>query len=165
MSTVNQLRDGLSKAWGSLSEGWRELKDFAGDSLTKFQPSALKGGSDTGDDKTVAKSSRWGILAAEVIDDGDSVKVTVEAPGLNASEIDVHIQDNVLVIRGEKKLARDEKRGEYHIMERAYGQFERAIRLPAVVSDDGAKAKYKSGVLTLSLPKAKAANTNRIAVE
>jgi hypothetical protein len=70
--------------------------------------------------------------------------------------------DDILIVRGEKKLAREETRGHYHVMERAYGQFERAIRLPAPVENDGAKASYRVGVLTI---KSQAARPSRITVD
>ena len=77
---------------------------------------------------------------------------------------DIEVVGNTLVVRGEKKLARDEVRGRYHVMERAYGQFERAIRLPAPVDDSKAKARYRAGVLAVTLPRLKPGGSNRITV-
>jgi len=165
MSTMNQLRQGLSKAWDTVTEGWRELRELAGDALTRFQPKTSRGEVETAEDRIVTRASRWGLLAAEVADNDDRVQVMLEVPGLEAGDFDIEVRDDVLVVRGEKKLAREETKGHYHIMERAYGQFERAIRLPVPVEDDGAKAKYRNGVLTVSLPKSQSARARRISVD
>lgn len=62
------------------------------------------------------------------------------------------LEGDILVVRGEKKLSREETRGHYYVMERAYGRFDRAIKLPAPVDDITARARYRHGVLTVSLP-------------
>ncbi len=165
MSTLHQIRQGLSKAWESLTEGWREFHELAGDALTRFQPKTSRGAVETAEDRIVSRASRWGLLAAEVADSDDSVQVMLEVPGLDAEDFDIEVRDDILVVRGEKKLAREETRGHYHVMERAYGQFERAIRLPASVEDDGAKARYRAGVLTITLPKSRTARPRRITVD
>ncbi len=64
-------------------------------------------------------------------------------------------------MRGEKKVQRERTRGEYHVMERAYGRFERALRLPAAVDETGAQASYKRGVLRISVPRSRPAPTSR----
>lgn len=165
MSTMNQLRQGISRAWDSLTEGWREFRELAGDALTRFQPKTPRGDADTAEDRIVSRASRWGLLAAEVADNDESVQVMLEVPGLDAEDFDIEVRDDVLVVRGEKRLSREETRGNYHLMERAYGQFERAIRLPAPVDDDGAKATYRAGVLTISMPKSRSAQPRRISVD
>lgn len=164
MSTLDQMRQGFSRAWDSLTEGWREFRELAGDALTRFQPKTSRGDVETAEDRIVNRASRWGLLAAEVADNDDSVQVMLEAPGLDSGDFDIEVRDDVLIVRGEKKLAREETRGHYHVMERAYGHFERAIRLPATVDDDGAEATYRAGVLTITLPKSKTARPRRISV-
>jgi HSP20 family protein len=165
MSTLHQMRQGFSRAWESLTEGWRELRELAGDALTRFQPKTSRGEVETQEDRIVNRASRWGLLAAEVTDNDDAVQVTVEAPGLDAGDFDIEARDDIIIIRGEKKLSREESRGHYYVMERAYGQFERAIRLPTSVEDDGARASYQAGVLSITLPKSKTARPRRIAVQ
>ena len=165
MSTLHQIRQGFSRAWESLTEGWRELRELAGDALTRFEPQTSRGEVETREDRIVDRASRWGLLAAEVADDEDTVQVRLEVPGLDAGDFDIEVRDDILIIRGEKKLAREESRGHYHVMERAYGQFERAIRLPAPVEDDGGTASYQAGVLNITLPKSKTARPRRIAVQ
>ncbi len=165
MSTMNQLRQGISKAWDTVTEGWRELRELAGDALTRFQPKTSQGEAETAEDRIVTRASRWGLLAAEVVDNKDRVQVMLEVPGLEAGDFDIEVRDDVLLVRGEKRLTREENKGHYHVMERAYGRFERAIRLPVPVEDEGATAKYRNGVLTISMPKSRTAFTRRISVE
>jgi HSP20 family protein len=165
MSTLNQIRDGISKAWDSVTEGWRELRELAGDALTRFQPNRSPGAVDTADERIFNRASRWGLLAAEVTDNNDTVQVALEIPGLEANDFDIEVHDNVLVVRGEKRVSREESQGNFHVMERAYGLFERAIRLPAPVEDSGAKAKYRAGVLTVTLRKSQSARVRQITVE
>ncbi len=165
MSTANQIRDGLVRAWDSVAEGWHELRDLAGDALTRFRPKSTRGEVESADDRLVHRASRWGLLAAEVADHDDAIQVMIEVPGLSAGDFDLEVRDDVLIVRGEKKISREETRGHYHVMERAYGHFERAIRLPVPVDEDGVKARYDAGVLNISLPKSKRVRSRRIPVD
>ncbi len=165
MSTVNQIREGLSRAWDTLTEGWHELRELAGDALTRFQPKTSRGDVEPAEERIVSRASRWGLLAAEVTEDGDTIQVMLEAPGLEADDFDLEILEDVLVVRGEKRVSREQTQGHYHIMERAYGTFERAIRLPSAVEEEGARARYRNGVLTVTLNRSQSAKPRRIIVD
>jgi len=164
MSTLNQLRQGMTKAWDSLTIGWREMRELDGDALTRFQPATSRGEVETAEDRIVSRGSRWGLLAAEVADTDESIDVKLEVPGLDAGDFEIEVRNSVLVVRGEKKVSREETRGHYHLMERAYGRFERAVQLPAAVDESGAKATYRAGVLTVTLPKSRKASSRLIKV-
>lgn len=160
MSTLDQLRDGLSKAWDSITDGWRELRELASDAITRFHPPT-----EGAQAPSVAnRASRWGLLAAEVAVSDDEVEVTLEIPGLEPHDFNVEVVDGMLVVRGEKKVVRSEVRGRYQVTERAYGHFERAIRLPCAVDDTHAEARYHAGVLSLTLPKHRSSKVRRITV-
>ena len=161
MSTLEHLRGGLSRAWESVSEGWRELVDRAGDALTRFQPGHTHGDVETTEDRLARAGSRWGVVAAEVALGDDEVDVAMEIPGMEADDFDIQIIDDVLVVRGEKRVQHERKRGEFHIMERAYGRFERALRLPAEVDEAGAEASYNRGVLRIRVPRSRPVATSR----
>lgn len=152
MRSMDDLRSGLSRAWESVTEGWRELVEGAGDALTRFRPAQSVDGVETPEDRLIRAGSRWGVVAADVALHDDKVEVSIEIPGMDADDFDVQILDDVLVVRGEKKLQSEHTHGELHIMERAYGRFERALRLPAAVEDTGAVARYERGVLCISIP-------------
>ncbi|MCT8997578.1 Hsp20/alpha crystallin family protein [Chelativorans intermedius] len=81
------------------------------------------------------------------------VEVSVELPGMDEKDIEVSLTDDVLTIRGEKKNEREEKKKGYYLSERSYGSFYRSIPLPAGVDPEKADARFKSGVLTITLPK------------
>lgn len=164
MEALEQVRDGLNRAWDTLAEGWRELRDRATDALTRFHAPAARGGLETRDEQVARGGARWGFLAAEISDGDDSIEVMLEVPGMEPADLDIQVKDDVLVIRGEKHVSHDQQRGQYHLMQRAYGRFERVLRLPARVDDGEAKASYKRGVLHVSLPKSGAERRKRIPV-
>jgi len=97
----------------------------------------------------------------DVSETDKEVKVCAEIPGVDAKDIDVSVEDGTLTVRGEKKYEREEnEKGQYRL-ERSYGSFERAIRLPAEVDESKAKAEFKKGVLRLTLPKRPGAQSPR----
>lgn len=83
-------------------------------------------------------------------EDDDRIYVEAELPGLTDGDVDVTIHRGVLLIRGERKP--DEGRRSLYDG-RAYGRFERMIRLPEPVDAENVEARMKDGVLTISLPK------------
>jgi HSP20 family protein len=164
MSTFGQLSHGLGRAWDSLAEGWSQLRERAGQAITRFTPSGRQGELETRNEQLERNASRWGIVAAEVNETDDMVRVRVEAPGMEPDDFNISVIDDFVVIRGEKQIAREEKQGKFYVMECAYGSFERAIPLPAPVDETGAKAQYRRGVLTVKLPKQETARARRIEV-
>lgn len=155
MSTLQQLRDEMSHAWDRVVEGWGHLHRRAAGALTRFTPGGHKGGADESEhQELITRSSGWGVLAAEVLDDDDRVVVRLEVPGLDKADLDVEVIEDYLVVRGEKRVAREGTRGRYSVSECAYGRFERAIPLPEKVEGTGASARYQNGVLRVELPKA-----------
>lgn len=163
MSTLQQIRKGVSRALESIQEGWQHLTDRASNALTRFTPNASE--TDDGNRQLEAASLRWGLLAAEVREDEEEIVVRLEVPGMEKDQFDISLYDDVLVVRGEKHIQREESKGRYQIMERAYGRFERAIPLNAEVDVERAKAKYKRGVLTIRLPRAERNSQRRITVQ
>lgn len=149
MSTLHQLKEGLTEAWDSLLDGWQRLYRRAAGAITKFLP---------GEDESAGRLSEnrntgWGVLAAEVFDDDDRVVVRLEVPGMTRDQIELHVDDRYLVVAGEKRVQHEEQDGRYHVSECAYGRFERAIPLPVPVRDEQANASYANGVLRVELPK------------
>jgi HSP20 family protein len=162
MSTLNQIREGLSRAWDTIAEGWRELREGAAEALTRFHPGS-EPEAEAG--QPPLRTARWGLLAAEVSEEDQHVVVRLEAPGMKAEDFDIEVVGEVLVVRGEKRHAWEGERGQFHVTERAYGRFERAVRLPAAVNEEGARARYDAGVLTIRLPKVHATRRSRIPIE
>ncbi|MDR3640095.1 MAG: Hsp20/alpha crystallin family protein [Humidesulfovibrio sp.] len=82
------------------------------------------------------------------------VSVDAELPGLEAKDVEVSLEGDSLVITGEKKFEGEEKKDNYHRIERSYGKFTRSIQLPTKVSGADIKARFEKGVLHVALPKA-----------
>jgi HSP20 family protein len=100
-------------------------------------------------------------------EDEKEIRVTAELPGMDAKDIYISIQRDVLTLRGEKSSEHEEKKGQYHRIERSYGSFERQIPLGVEVDAEKVGADLKDGVLTITLPKpaGEAAKTRRIDVK
>ncbi|WP_406856076.1 Hsp20/alpha crystallin family protein [Alsobacter sp. KACC 23698] len=94
------------------------------------------------------------------------VRVTAELPGVTDKDIHVDLNDDVLVIRGEKKLEKKEDKENFHYIERSYGTFQRALQLPFPADPEQVKAHFENGVLTVTLPKnARQERARRIQVQ
>ena len=92
--------------------------------------------------------------SVEVSETETAVKVTAELPGLEEKDLDIHVEDNVLTLRGEKRTEIEDKERRYS--ERSYGRFERRLSL-GEIDEERAEATFKNGVLTITLPKLKQA--------
>ena len=99
-----------------------------------------------------------------VTENEQEVQVSAELPGVDEKDIHVSLDENVLVITGEKKNEQEHADGANTYVEHSYGSFQRAIPLRAEVDGRKAKAKFKQGVLTISLPKAADEKAKRIAI-
>lgn len=162
MSTLQQIKSGVSHAWDTLMDGWQQLYRRAASAITRF----TKGDAGEEEQQELAlRSAGWGMLPAEVFDDGEQVRVRIEVPGMEGSDFDIQVVENYLVISGQKKVERESTKGRYHILERAYGRFERAVPLPDEVVASEATASYKRGVLEVVLPKSSASRRRRIEVK
>jgi HSP20 family protein len=104
--------------------------------------------------------------SVDVIEAGPDIKVTAELPGLALDDIEIELRDNALTISGEKKKEYAGENGGRAYVERSYGRFERTIPLAAEVDADRVEAKFKDGVLAVTLPKNEKARdkTRRIPV-
>jgi HSP20 family protein len=102
-----------------------------------------------------AQGSRAAAMtpSVDVSESEGELKIDVDLPGVEEKDVDVAISDNVLTIKGEKKAEREEKKKDFHLVERSYGSFSRSLTLPFAVDPDQAKATFKNGVLSISLPK------------
>ena len=89
----------------------------------------------------------------DVSETKDAFIVKVEVPGIDAKDINVSLQENLLTIRGEKRQEKVEKDERYHRVERSHGAFTRTVRLPVAVDGGTVGAGFKNGLLTVTLPK------------
>lgn len=101
----------------------------------------------------------------DIIDRESELVIRAELPGVNKDDLDVSMSDNSVTIRGSTKKEETEEKGEYYRREMSYGEFSRTVALPSEVDRAKAKAKFKDGVLELTLPKAETAKRNSIRIE
>ena len=103
--------------------------------------------------------------AVDIYDSKESILVKADIPGLSKDDIEVTVHGDTLVIKGEKKHEKEVKEKDYVRTERFYGNFQRAIRLPAEVETNKVDATYKNGVLELVLPKSEKAKPKQIKLD
>jgi HSP20 family protein len=92
-------------------------------------------------------------MRVDISEDDKNIYIEAELPGMKKEDVKVTIEDGVLMIRGERKQETEEKKKNYHRVERVYGSFSRAFTLGENVDKDSIEAKYENGVLHLTLPK------------
>ncbi|MCZ4053278.1 Hsp20/alpha crystallin family protein [Oxalobacter sp. OxGP1] len=146
----------LNRAWESLSDGWRELLSRCSNALVHFERSG------NGNDD---QFPRWSLMNAEVEETPAELVVRLEMPGVGKESFSIRIVGNTLFIRGEKRWLRESEGSTYHLVERAYGTFERTIVLPKNVDSEKSQASYVDGILSVRLPKAVSETVRNIPVE
>lgn len=94
-----------------------------------------------------------------------SVFVRAELPGIKVSDLDIQVVNDILTIKGERKLALDPAKVSYLRRERDYGTFARSIVLPEKVDAEKVTASYKNGVLTVNLPTAPESKPRQVVIK
>lgn len=153
------IRHGLSSFWDSVAEGWQHLRQSASTALTGFKPSAQTNlpVRNEVDDAFYLPAGSWAMVGGDVFEDDKRIVVRLEVPGMDKNDMDVEVQGDTLVVRGEKRFERENSEGRYRVLQCAYGSFRREVPLAVDVLADQAKASYKNGVLRVELPKAQTA--------
>ena len=147
---THQLHEGVDRMLEGLSEGWHYLKTHAAGAMTRFTP----GQAEPTVRELGRKTSRWGLLATDVWEDEAAVHVRLEVPGLQAGDFDLTVRaNNILSVRGEKRIQHEDSQGDHFVIECAYGRFDRVVPLPAAVTVEKSTASYHNGVLRIDLPK------------
>jgi len=95
----------------------------------------------------------WSAPAVDIAEKNNAYELTAELPGLDEKNIEVKVVNGSLMIKGEKRDAKEEKKKDYHLQERHFGSFERCFSVPEGVDTDRIEANFKAGVLTVTLPK------------
>jgi HSP20 family protein len=114
------------------------------------------------------QGSRVWVPAMDVAERGDAYLVQAELPGVSPEQVDLSFEQNVLTIRGTKPASFDvANEGELRVFaaERVHGTFERSVRLPEFVNADRIAATFSNGLLTITVPKAEAAQPRKIAID
>ncbi len=102
--------------------------------------------------------------ALDVEEDDDKFTLHIELPGVTPDDVDVSIEESVLTIAGQRDFYQDKNANGFRRVERRFGRFHRAIRLPDRVDSDKVDATYKDGLLTITVPKAESAKPRRVKI-
>jgi HSP20 family protein len=100
----------------------------------------------------------------DIREEKGEIHLTAELPGVDLKDIDISIENNVLTLRGERRVEKDIKEDSYHWRERSYGAFRRTFTLPTTVDRDKIKATFKDGLLQVVLPPKPESMPKQIAV-
>lgn len=101
---------------------------------------------------------------ADVYEDENHLTLKLEVPGIDEKDLDIRVENNNLIIKGERKFEKEEKEENFRRVERQYGTFVRSFALPSTVDADNIRADYDKGVLSISMPKRAEAKPKQIQV-
>ena len=125
----------------------------------------LAPGFDRGLDRLESLAEGAWAPQVEVIERDNRLIVRADLPGMTKDDVKVDIDDNSLVIRGERKTEHEEDEEGYYRSERSYGSFYRRIPLPSGVKAEEASADFRNGVLEITMPAAKRTDAERRQLE
>ncbi len=103
--------------------------------------------------------------AVDILETDKDIVIKAELPGINLSDVNLEIADNMLSLKGERKFEKETKKENYHKVERSYGSFHRSFTLPGSVDQSKISAKLKDGILEVTLPKVENLKPKQIPVE
>jgi len=93
------------------------------------------------------------IPKTDVVESATAYEVHLAVPGLNKEDFNIEVNDNHLVVSGERKFSDEKKEKNYHAIETHYGSFSRSFTLPENVDASKSNAKYNNGILEITIPK------------
>jgi len=117
-----------------------------------------------GDTREEALSTSTFAPPVDVYEDEHNITLKIEVPGIDEKDIDVRIENNTLIVHGERKFEKEEKEENFRRVERQYGSFTRSFSLPNTVDTDHVQAQYDKGILKVQLAKKTEAKPKQIKV-
>ena len=102
--------------------------------------------------------------AVDIHENEHELVVQADLPGVEAKDLDIRVENNILTIRGERRFEKKVNEDNYLRVERAYGSFSRSFSLANTVNSEAIKADYSNGVLTLTIPKREEAKPKQIKI-
>ena len=101
----------------------------------------------------------------DILERENEVVLKVDLPEMNQDEIEIKVEENTLIVRGERKFIKETPGGTYLQIERPYGTFQRTFAVPRAIDQERIKASYKDGVLRIVLPKRETVHPKQIVLE
>ncbi len=144
---------------------WEPFRDLVGlqDRMNRLFDESFRGLTRGAAEEDWALGGTW-APAVDIYEQEGHIVLKAELPGVDPHDVDIRLENNVLTLRGERKVDNDVTRDNYHRVERAYGAFTRSFTLPTVVDQEHIKADYKDGVLKVTLPKREEAKPKQISI-
>jgi HSP20 family protein len=93
------------------------------------------------------------VPPVDIAEDEHNITVQVEVPGINEKDLDIRLENNVLAISGERRMGDEQKRENFHRIERSYGRFVRSFALPGTIDAEHVNAQFENGLLKVTIPK------------
>ncbi len=120
----------------------------------------------------VESNAQWGtddqygawVPPVDIYERGDDLVISAELAGVPREQVDVRIEENTLILHGERKRKTEVNEQKAYRLERNFGAFTRRFGLPTTIDPTRISAKFVDGVLEVTLPKADAAKPRRIEV-
>jgi len=146
------METSLTRAWHPFESLHREIDrlfdDFGVGVRWPFGRSRLAA------EPVFRREMTWAKMpAVDVVESEKVYEITADLPGMDEKNIEVKVADGVLSVKGEKQEEKEEKKKNYYLQERSFGSFQRSFELPESVDPDKIEARFKKGVLTVTLPK------------
>ena len=104
------------------------------------------------------------VPPVDIYEDENHITLKVEIPGMNEKDLDIKLENNTLIVSGERKFEQEQKEENFHRIERRYGSFSRSFTLPNTVDSENVHASYDNGVLSIKLAKRAEAKPKQIKV-
>jgi HSP20 family protein len=103
--------------------------------------------------------------SVDILEKDGHLVLRAELPGMTEKDIDLKIEGNTLVMKGEKKFENEDRKDDYHRIERCYGSFTRCFTLPDTIDHDKINAEFKNGILTVTIAQKPEAKPREIPVK
>jgi len=136
-------------------EPFRDLLTAQKDLLTQHLPAILSEQEPT---------TRIWAPPVDIYETDNSLVLKADLPGVDPKDVEIRIENGVLYLKGERKFEKEEKKENYHRIERSYGAFTRSFALPNSIDADHVTAEYKGGQLILTMPKREEAKPKAIKI-
>jgi HSP20 family protein len=137
--------------WGMLGQLRREM-----DRMLESQAE--------GEESSAIATSAW-VPAVDIKETDDAFEIHADIPGVDPKDIDVHMENGVLTIKGERESEKKEEKEGYKRVEREWGSFYRRFSLPDTADAEKISAKSKNGVLEITIPKQEKVQARKISVD
>jgi HSP20 family protein len=144
---------------------WEPFRDLVSlqERMNRLFAESYRGAERSGTEDDWALGGSW-APAVDILEHEGNIILKAELPGVEAKDVDIRVENNVLSLRGERKFDAEVKKEAYHRVERAYGAFSRSFTLPTSVDTEHIKAEFKDGVLRVTLPKREEAKPKQISI-